>query len=365
MPLGSEKVGFMGSAGSGSNFSPGGNYLGDGTDGDLSTTDDVTYTVLNKVGSYDGDMLVKNFSSIDINASHTVTVDQPCRGMLIYCQGDCTIGGTLSMTGTGGASDPTASGGSDSSAVSATGLRLPLYTASGTDTLAAADFAGCGDAAVAAVGNQPAISGDGTIFTIGKTGATGGSCMAGGGAGTTGGATLTTGGGGGGGVTPDGYTCGAGGTGGAFSAGSGAGGGTNCPSCSPGCDGADYGGAGGDGCSSVCKSAGGSGNPGGTCAVAGCAEGLDGNSGIIWLIVGGDLTVESGGSIEADGIAGGGASGNCVGGGGTGGGAVFCFYVGSLTETGDITADGGAGGYAGGRYGRAGGAGGVHTAAIT
>ena len=363
MPLGSEKVGFLGAAGSGSNFSAGGNYLGDGSDGDLATSGAVTYTVLNKVGSYDGDMLVKNFTSIDINAGHTVTVDQPCRGMLIYCQGDCTVGGTLSMTGTGGLSDPTTSGGSDSSVVSSTGLRLGLFTASGTDTLSAADFAGCGDAAVAAVANQPALSSDGTIFTMGKTGAAGGGCMAGGTAGTTGGVTLTTGGGGGGGSQPDGYTCGSGGTGGAFSGGAGGGGGTHCSSCTT-CNGGNYGGAGGAACSSTCASAGGSGNPGGAGATGG-VSGNDGSSGIIWLIVGGDLTVESGGSIEADGMGGGASGTNCAGGGGTVGGSVFCFHVGSLTETGDITAAAGGGGYAGSRPGQAGGAGGVHKAAIT
>ena len=57
----------------------------------------VTYTVPNKNGSYDGDMVVKQYTSINIDAGDTVTVDQPCRGMMILCQGDCTINGTLSM----------------------------------------------------------------------------------------------------------------------------------------------------------------------------------------------------------------------------------------------------------------------------
>ncbi len=59
---------------------------------------DVTYTVQNKVGSYDGDMVIKEYTSMTINSGDTVTVDQPCRGLFIYVQGDCTIDGTLSMT---------------------------------------------------------------------------------------------------------------------------------------------------------------------------------------------------------------------------------------------------------------------------
>jgi len=34
---------------------------------------------------YDGDMLVKNYTDLTIASGHTMTVDQNCRGMLIYC----------------------------------------------------------------------------------------------------------------------------------------------------------------------------------------------------------------------------------------------------------------------------------------
>ena len=62
----------------------------------------VTYTVPNKNGSYDGDMVVKQYSSMTINNGDTITTDQPCRGLMILVQGNCTINGTLSMTGRGG-----------------------------------------------------------------------------------------------------------------------------------------------------------------------------------------------------------------------------------------------------------------------
>ena len=66
------------------------------------------------------------------------------------------------MTAKGGYSDPTTGKGagnspSDDSAVSADGLRLPMFTETGNDTLSSADFAGCGNAAVAAVANQKSI----------------------------------------------------------------------------------------------------------------------------------------------------------------------------------------------------------------
>ena len=43
----------------------------------------VTYTVPNKNGSYDGDMVVKQYNSMIIDTGDTVTVDQPNRGLFI------------------------------------------------------------------------------------------------------------------------------------------------------------------------------------------------------------------------------------------------------------------------------------------
>ena len=99
----------------------------------------VTYTVPNKNGSYDGDYVVKEYTSMIIDAGDTVTVDQPCRGLMILVQGDCTINGTLSMKQRGAKANPTASGGSDSNTVDSNGLRLPFLTSSGSDTLTASN----------------------------------------------------------------------------------------------------------------------------------------------------------------------------------------------------------------------------------
>ena len=133
-----------------------GNYYGDSSDGSLSTAGNVTHTVANKSGSYDGDMVIKQYSSLTINTGHTMTVDQPCRGMFIYVSGDCTINGTLSMTDKGGFSDPTSAGGSDSCAVCASGLQLGFITTGGSTSFTndGSSFAGAGQSGKTAIATK-------------------------------------------------------------------------------------------------------------------------------------------------------------------------------------------------------------------
>ena len=137
----------------------------------------VTYTVPNKSGSYDGDMVVKQYSSMTINTGDFVTTDQPCRGLMILVQGNCTINGTLSMTGRGGYSNPTTNGGSDSNTVDANGLRMPFATTGGSSTLTASNtlFNGCGNGARSVIANFKTISSSGDIITLSRQGANGGS----------------------------------------------------------------------------------------------------------------------------------------------------------------------------------------------
>jgi hypothetical protein len=341
------------------------NYMGDGSDGALSTTGNVTHTVQNTNGSYDGDMVVKQYSSLTINAGHTMTVNQPCRGMFIYVSGNCTINGTLSMTGKGAAADPTASGGSDSNAVGTNGLQLGLITQSGTGTFTndGTGFNGAGTAVRTATANTANISSDGTIFSISKLGA---SAVTGptdsdsgyafgynGNNGTTGGATISTGSGGTGQIQKDGgssYGAGGGGAGGAFSGGAGGGGRyRNNGSGGYAGDGGNYGGAGGAGLTSaVVPAAGGAGNPKGALGNTSndsrhYAEAEDGVGGIIWLLVGGTLEIGANGLIEAKGKRGGNAY---VDGGSSGGGAIFVLHTGTYTvdntNSTPINADGGA-----------------------
>lgn len=300
------------------------------------------------------DMILKQFTSMTINSGDTVTVDGWCRGLFIYVQGDCTIDGALSMSSTscsgssggqnrGGSVNPTTStASSDGAAVSGTGLRIPLVTASGSETLSAADFAGCGTAVVNAVSNQGAISSNGSIFKLAATGGAGGASGCGSsfgsfGGGTLGtastvvGTTLTAAGGTSGYATGDGATrcSGLGGQGSCFGGG-GASGGTS-GSVSHSTDPAVWSAA-----SSGYTSGGGwwgqtSGNGGG-------------GAGTIILIVGGDLTIGASGSIQANGSGGGNGLHSYISDGGAGsGGNVLVCYAGTLTNNGSITATSGSG----------------------
>ena len=89
-----------------------------------------TFTVPNKNGSYDGDYVLKQYTTLTIAGGNTVTTDQPCRGMFFYVQGNCVIDGTLTMTRKGAFANPQTAGGSDSAAVQTTGLRLGLLKSS-------------------------------------------------------------------------------------------------------------------------------------------------------------------------------------------------------------------------------------------
>ena len=321
------------------------NYMGDSSDGALSTTANVTLTVPTTNGSYDGDMVVKQYSTLTINAGHTLTVNQPCRGLFIYVAGDCTIDGTLSMTGKGGNANPTTSGGSDSNAVGANGLQLGLMTTGGSETFTndGTGFNGAGNAVRTATANTANISSSGTIFSIARVG---GAATVGAGPtppnpsqtngtnGATGANTIGTGGGGTGTIQDanphPAARSGGGGAGGAFSGG--AGGGGNYGANAQAGDGGDYGGEGGAGvANTVPPSAGGAGNPGSDTVSGDGRQGAmaeDGAGGIIWLVVGGNINIGANGQIQAHGKIGGLAY---VPGGASGGGAAMVLHTGSYT----------------------------------
>lgn len=308
----------------------------------------VTYTVPNKNGSYDGDMVVKQYTSINIDAGDTVTVDQPNRGLMILCQGDCTINGTLTMKGRGGYVNPTTSGASDNNSVDSNGLRMPFLTSGGSDSLTAANtlFNGCGTEARSVLANFKTISSNGTIISLVRQGASGGSQPGSQSAGNAGsnGSTGQTGGGGSG---SRGWTagCGSGSYGSCFAGGSG-GGGSNGNGGSSG-SGTAWAGPGGNAHTDhSAATAGGAGNPVGSNDVtSGSASNAEaGTGGLIILIVGGNLTIGSGGTITAVGSNGGSCSGgnNWHGtGGGSGGGNIVLAYKGTYTNNGTVTADGG------------------------
>lgn len=314
-------------------------------------------TVANKNGSYDGDMVLVKFQDLTIDSGVTLTTDQPCKGLFVMVEGDCTINGSISMTARGAAAAATS--------VNATGLRLPLFTSGGTDTLAAADFTGTGTAVPAELSGNYGISGDGTIFTISKTGGAAGGASSSGNSypGTAGTSTSTTvsPGGGGGGLGQGTGTSGAGAAGIVWAGGGGGGGAKTHPSF-PGSAGAATanGGAGGNGAGGGGNAGfGGSGNPGG--AGSGddgyggnltneLAKGNTGVGGLLILLVRGNLTIGASGTVEAKGTPGKMSSSTSLmpyhaTGGGSGGGSVLAFYGGTLSNSGSVTAAGGTGNY--------------------
>lgn len=302
-------------------------------------------TVANKSGSYDGDMHVKQYTSLTIGVGNTVTVDQPCRGLMIYVQGDCTINGTLSMTARGAYADPTVSGASDANAVSSSGLQMPFITASDTQTLsaAAALFNGTGTAARSLIAQHKSISGNGKIVTFVRQGASGG---AGGGSGSGwkvgavgSDGTIGQTGGGAGGAGSYGDPSGFGGTGGSGSYGScfsgGSGGGDGQYNSQYGGDAQPWGGRGGNAAATTnYGNAGGVGNPAGSSAGGGNAmpQLASGTGGLLILVVGGNLTFGSNGRIVSQGSTSNLASGDIFRGGSSGGGNILVAYRGNISN---------------------------------
>jgi len=305
------------------------------------------FTVPAKNTAYDGDMTVLNFKDLNIEADVTLTVDQPCRGMLVYVDGDCIINGALSMTSRGAFADPSGTASSDAASVHALGLQMPIKKTGETDILAAAVFAGTGTPAVTALANHPAIGTAptnyaGKTYTIVKVGGAGGPRAATGSNSdvTTPGGNIAngTGGGGGGGSHDGGILNQDGSAGTCFSGGSAGGGSRGGSSGSVGSYGPqDFGGRGGYAGSQIpgapgSTDSGGAGNPGGN---GHNNWGGDGTGGLLILMVSGTLTIGTNGKICADGeMTGGNGSGdgNGEGGGGSsGGGRLIIGHVGSFT----------------------------------
>ena len=304
----------------------------------------------------DGDAVVKQYSSITINAGDTVTVDNRCKGLIIYCKGDCTIDGTLSMTEKGAKSD--APGAPD---INPAGIRWVWYNPGSSDgpvsgpdvplealgpaaeaisnggawgrsdvVLTTSAFAGGSGSSSPDSGNTPWGSQSDRVGGTATNGTGGGGAAAGYNGGGTGGNGMSWGGGGGGG-------------------GAGAGGSGIPGTPSPG---DTYGGNGGSGPEATrVGGGGGAGAPAGEGAPDPDGNGQDGGGtgGLLCLFVRGNLTIGPTGSVQANGGAGGpagtpGGGSNGSGGGGSGGGRLIIVHAGTYTNNGSVTADGGEGG---------------------
>ena len=332
------------------------NYFGDGSDGDVTITGTTSLPVAkasgyNYGGSYDGDMVVKNYNNLTIDAGATLTTASPTRGLLIYVKGNLVVNGTISMTARG-AYTP-----SINSEVNSQGLIFQRFTSSGTDATPTVDsgstIRGAGNAAENSEANQKNINGLGTIFKIAKVGGAGGAGINSSGhghntgrSGASGASVRSSGGGGSGGSAyGDGLNSssrrgGNGSSGTCFSGGSGGGGSTTYHGV--GGHATSYGGRGGNGTSDGGNrsSGGGAGNPGMSGGNGG-PTGSSGTGGLIVLIVKGDITIGSNGSIESKGSSGGnsnvGAGHHRGGGGSSGGGSILILRGGNGTDISTLT----------------------------
>lgn len=314
------------------------NYWGDESDGAFdSAGSDVDFA-----STTDGPVVVKNFTSFQIDATDLVTVLNRCKGLVIYCTGNAVIDGELSMTGKGANADPTTL-----NAIAATGIRLARFKTGETDTLAGSDVGGVGAdgvgaAWIAAEAQQDGISGNGKIYVIEREGGAG--AVYPGLTGTQGGlpgGTVTNGTGGGG--TGSVFQT----VSGASEAGDGAEG--NCYAGGPGGGSAAASGTnlsatdglvpnvGGDGAGNNASFGAGAGA--GAISGVGAQGGNVGEfaAGLLIMFVKGTLTIN--GTVSSNG--GNGGSGNSAGGGGGGGGFVLLLAGGGVTNSGTVEANGG------------------------
>lgn len=282
----------------------------------------------------DGPPILRTYNNFTVNAGHTVTPTQRCKGLYLNILGDLVINGNLSMSSRG------ASAVGQFVAVDKETKKIYYFNAVPTDPeytnhlsrFILINKAG-GIAVTATENTRPAPANNNA-------------CGVGGGAG--GASRLTT------------YTSVKGGSGTSFSGGPGAGGGTDYhidgvswEYFQAGEAGAINGGKGGAGRNgrNVLPSkggGGGAGNPGGACQETE-RNGKSGTGGLMILFVHGDIIIGAQGSIQAHGAKGG--DGKYVSGrytawagAGSGGGAIHIVHRGTITGSDKVTAIGGAGG---------------------
>jgi len=323
------------------------NYFGTGVDGSLtvSSSAQVSASLNNDLW---GDVVVKNYQNLTINAGVLFSPLRPCRGMIIYCSGNLTVNGTISMTGKGGGVGAKIA--SPIGAATSTDSRYDLVDATLYFNNFSSSIGGKGipthwnwapSGSVWFSNYKIRIPLSGSVSggsTTGANGTAGVFCCGGGGAGGNNGpygvgigarGTIFTGGAGGGG----GNIYGGGGSATTFEYQGGYG--VN-----------GFAGQGTGGGAGLFAGSGGGGSP------AGSSGGI-GVGGLILLIVRGTITIN--GTISSNGANGGAGA---TGGGGSGGGRIIIVYGNTYTNSGTVVANGGSGG-SGSPSGGSGGAGSI------
>lgn len=303
------------------------NLYGNSSDGVLNTVGN-----LNLVAPANGGPVIKHYSSITINAGHIVTSNVPCTGIILFCEGNCTINGTLTMSKKG------------KKAVQGVVRYIPEIVQVKNIALPSGGSSGSGGESQGLSGGNGGSAIAYVLPLLGSPGGGGGGAafpFSGGGIGGNGGASLHP------------YNEGTGGVGGIVDGGGGSagvngkGGGGSCGNIdgrSGGAGGLGAGAGGGGGGSGSSSAVGSPGAPG---------EPLGGS---IILIVKGNIIIGSTGIISCNGGNGGkggnGATGanegNPGGGGGaSGGGTVLVIHKGTYSNLGSITVSAGIGGASG------------------
>ena len=338
------------------------NFFGSEQDGDVSFL-----TSTNISSENNGEVVVKQYKSCSISLGATVTTSNPCRGLVIFCTGDLTIGGTLTMTAKGGGvgnkstefnyniADTSLSFTTSSLGVQSWNFSpsdsvwYPKYKQNvlirtiGSPTPSGAGTAGvysCGSGGAGAKGQWWCPAPTTMPFSWGPSPQPGGS----GGLGGTG--TIFAGGGGGGGqgggyctfsVTP--------GSAAVFEVGGSGGSGNSGPNPNPTPSPINPGYSGGGGGAGYSAGSGGGGSP------TPATSGTSGAGGLLIIIVRGNVSIT--GTISSNGSNGGpgGGGANGGGGGGSGGGRIIIVYGGTYSNSGTVQANGGSAGgpaYSGG-----------------
>ena len=344
------------------------NYFGTGVDGDvtLSSSAQISSSFNN---SLDGDFVVKNYKSLTINSGVTLLPLKRCRGLIIYCTGDLTVNGSISMTSKGGGVGSRTAPFAKTTETNFLAIDGTMYfnnfSSSANGIPSHWNFATSGSQwwssykikvpiSGSVAGGNPTINGQ-------QAGSAGVFCCGGGGSGGAGafnpGSPAVSGG--------------SGSRGTIFAGGGGGGGGIRTPTgpdqkgksafFETGADGITQTGG------NTAYGGSGAGNPAGLLAPGSPASINSGAAGLIILIVKGSITIGSGATVSSNGNTGGsgatsGPSTGAGGGGGSGGGMVVCIYGNSFTNNGSITVSGGAGGATAGAY--VGGDGGAGTITI-
>jgi len=326
------------------------NFFGSEQDGDVSFL-----TSTNISSTNNGEIVVKQYKSCSISLGATVTTSNPCRGLVIFCTGDLTIDGTLTMTGKGGGVGNNRS----EFNYNITDTSLSFNTSSnGGSGVQSWNFSPSGSVwypkyrqtVPIKTTNPTAPTGPGTagVFSCGSGGA-GRNCIYDCAPGPYGGVNPYT-------------TAGNGGVGSLFAGGGGGGaaGSAYCALGSPGSSALnEIGGAGGASDANLgptpTRGAGGGGGGAGYTAGAGgytynganASAGITGAGGLLIIIVRGNISIT--GTISSNGSTGGvggiptGWTQGC-GGGGSGGGRIIIVYGGTYSNAGTVQANGGEGG---------------------